>query len=241
MVLGALITTHKLDVMAAAGDLFGRRDELASVLSEVSCISKENGQLVASGKDALTSGLALAGFVPQSHWAETKAEVLLLGAGGAAAACSWYLLHPDRGANRPARMTVTDIDQARLAHLQEKHRQLEGAPPVEYLLLDNADKRLAELPAGSLVINATGLGKDRPGSPLSDDAVWPGDALAWEFNYRGELSFLKQARRHAQVVEDGWRYFIYGWTQVMGEVFHIEMPTTGPAFEALCTLAAEVR
>jgi hypothetical protein len=37
------------------------------------------------------------------------------------------------------------------------------------------------------------------------------------------LTFLRQARRQsaerALRVEDGWWYFIYGWTAVIGEVF----------------------
>ena len=80
---------------------------------------------------------------------------------------------------------------------------------------------------GSLIINATGLGKDRPGSPLSDAAVFPEDALVWEINYRGDLLFQHQAEAQAKsrnlTVNDGWMYFIYGWTQVIAEVFHQEI------------------
>jgi len=94
-----------------------------------------------------------------------------------------------------------------------------------------------------LVINATGLGKDRPGSPLSDAAVFPQQGIAWDLNYRGELIFLAQARaqqaaRHLHI-EDGWVYFIHGWTQVIAEVFAIDIPTSGPGFEAISQLAAE--
>ena len=52
----------------------------------------------------------------------------------------------------------------------------------------------------------------------------------WELNYRGELDFLHQARRQKAalglVVEDGWRYFIHGWTCVVEEVFDVEMTPT---------------
>ena len=78
-----------------------------------------------------------------------------------------------------------------------------------------------------MVINATGLGKDRPGSPLTDTARFPGKSVVWELNYRGELDFLKQARKQQLEqqlqVEDGWIYFIHGWTQVIAEVFHLEI------------------
>ena len=195
--LGALVTTHKLDVAQAAKDLFDDHDEFAAVLSEVSCIYKDGKRLVAAAKDAVTSGLTLDQFVPENHWVESEAEVLMLGAGGAAVACSWYLMHPDRGPHQPTRIHVTDIDANRIDHMRSIHAKLNSTVPVEYHLTPTGDELLKQLPPGSLVINATGMGKDRPGSPLSNDAAWPAQALAWEFNYRGELSFLEQARTNA--------------------------------------------
>jgi shikimate dehydrogenase len=104
---------------------------------------------------------------------------------------------------------------------------------------------MERLPPHSLVINATGLGKDAPGSPLTDRAAWPRDGFAWDFNYRGDLMFLKQARAQQAArnlrVEDGWIYFIHGWTRVIAEVFHIDIPTSGPEFDELSRIAAEVR
>ena len=41
------------------------------------------------------------------------------------------------------------------------------------------------------------------------------------------------------ITEDGWVYFIHGWTQVIAEVFAIDIPTSGPGFEAISQLAAE--
>ena len=105
------------------------------------------------------------------------------------------------------------------------------------------DAVLRRLSPGALVINATGLGKDAPGSPLSDAAVFPPQAIAWDLNYRGALVFLDQARRQQEPrrmqVEDGWTYFIYGWTRVIAEVFDIDIPTGGPAFDTICRIAAE--
>ena len=101
------------------------------------------------------------------------------------------------------------------------------------------------MPPGSLVVNATGLGKDAAGSPISDAAKFPEGGLAWEFNYRGELEFLRQARAQEGernlVVEDGWRYFVLGWSQVIGDVFDLEVPSSGPLFDRLSEAAAEVR
>ncbi|NLO13721.1 MAG: shikimate dehydrogenase, partial [Clostridiales bacterium] len=90
-------------------------------------------------------------------------------------------------------------------------------------------------------VNATGLGKDRPGSPISDNAAFPEEALVWEINYRGSLEFMHQARRQAKerklLIEDGWMYFIYGWTQVIAEVIHRDI--RGELLHRLSAIASE--
>jgi shikimate 5-dehydrogenase len=87
------------------------------------------------------------------------------------------------------------------------------------------------------------MGKDRPGSPLSDAVVFPRKAAVWEFNYRGTLEFLHQARAQQEarelIVEDGWVYFLHGWGQVVAQVFDIEL--TPELFERLAARAGEVR
>src|SRR5659263_690282 len=111
------------------------------------------------------------------------------------------------------------------------------------MCIRDSDRILAEIKPDSLIINATGLGKDRPGSPLSDACVYPQDCLVWELNYRGDLTFMKQAQVQAQeknlYIEDGWTYFIHGWTQVVAEVFHIDI--TGEVFDACEKIAREMR
>jgi shikimate 5-dehydrogenase len=116
--------------------------------------------------------------------------------------------------------------------------------PVDYLEIAgpaNNDAVLRRLKPGSLVVNATGLGKDAPGSPLTDQAVFPEDGIVWEFNYRGDLVFLRQAGAQKEArglqVEDGWTYFIHGWTRVIAEVFHVEIPVSGKKFDQLCEIA----
>ncbi len=89
------------------------------------------------------------------------------------------------------------------------------------------------------------LGKDAPGSPITDAAVFPEDGLAWDFNYRGDLVFLRQAwsqqpgrRLH---VEDGWTYFVIGWLAVIGEVFGRAIPLRGQFFDGLRRIAEAER
>jgi shikimate 5-dehydrogenase len=128
--------------------------------------------------------------------------------------------------------------------MKEIHAQQSLDIPIEYVLTPNTednDAVLFGLPEGSLVVNGTGLGKDAPGSPLTDYAVFPRNGLIWDFNYRGNLLFLDQARCQAEPqklrIEDGWLYFIYGWLAVIAEVFHRQIPSSGPEFEKLCRIA----
>jgi len=65
---------------------------------------------------------------------------------------------------------------------------------------------------GTVIINATGLGKLAPGSPVDGAEAFPEGVLAWDFNYRGPLTFLEQARAAGVAVKDGWDYFLAGWT-----------------------------
>ncbi len=66
---GALVTTHKLDLLDACRDLFDELGPYAELLGEVSCISKRDGKLVGHAKDPITSGLALEAFLPDNYWA----------------------------------------------------------------------------------------------------------------------------------------------------------------------------
>ena len=63
---------------------------------------------------------------------------------------------------------------------------------------DDVDALLEALPPASLVVNATGMGKDRPGSPVSAGARFPERGVVWEFNYRGPLDFWHQALAQQQ-------------------------------------------
>jgi shikimate 5-dehydrogenase len=246
--LGALVTTHKIDLYQACRDLFDVVDPHALHMGETSCLSKQDGQFVCHAKDPISSGLALDGLLPERHFERTGAEVFSMGAGGSTIALTWHLMQETRGADRPSRIVVSDRNPARLEEIRRVHAELRSGVPSDYILTSEAsenDAALADLAPGSLVINATGLGKDAPGSPLSQAARFPERAIAWDLNYRGDLVFLDQARAQARArslqVEDGWTYFLHGWTQVMGEVFHVRIPVQGPEFEALSQIAQIAR
>lgn len=246
--LGALVTTHKLDLFTAAEDLFEQVDPLARLMCEVSCISKRGGVFSASAKDPYSSGLAIEAFAPSTSWEGADRELFIMGAGGSAIAMDWYLSRSARKAARPARVTITNRSAARLDSLRAVHDSVAADVPLELVCVADAtenDAVLSRISAGALVVNATGLGKDAPGSPLSDTAVFPERAAVWDLNYRGDLCFLQQARAQQDkrdlVVEDGWVYFLHGWTQVIADVFDVHIPTEGPVFDRLSDLAAQSR
>lgn len=245
LVKGALVTTHKLDLVKATKHLFDEFDSYADLTQEVSSISKRNNKLIGHAKDPISSGLALQTFIPRYYW-QNNAHVLCFGAGGAAVSISLYFANQSKRDDKPRKFTVTDISSERLEHIRHIHQHLKTDVQFEYILNTDAtrnDALMSTLPEGSLVINATGMGKDRPGSPITDNAIFPKNSLVWELNYRGELDFLKQAKmqkdRGHLHVEDGWVYFLHGWTQVMAEIFDFEL--TPELFQSLDVAASQHR
>lgn len=243
--LGALVTTHKINLFKSCRDLFDHIDPYTEILDEVSSISKNGDALCGHAKDPITSGLSLESIVDNQYWQRTGGHLLLLGAGGSSLALTLYLHEKAaKDGDVPVKIVVNNRSAQRLEEMRAIHQKLGLQIPVAYHLAptpqDN-DKIVATLPPGSMVVNATGLGKDRPGSPLTDGVVFPEKGIAWDFNYRGDLVFMDQARRQeAQrnlTVEDGWVYFIHGWTRVIAEVFHIDIPTSGPEFDQLSDIA----
>ncbi len=243
--LGALVTTHKMNLLKASRDLFDELDPYAETLGEISCISKRGTELRGHAKDPISVGAALEAIIAEDYWRKNDAELLILGCGGASLALTLYLLNKAKASGDvPSRIVVTGLTEQKLEEVKAVHRRIGFGPVMTYVATStvaDADALVSGLKPGSMIINATGLGKDAPGSPLSDAAVYPERAIVWEFNYRGDLIFLKQARAQQQDqklrIEDGWVYFIHGWTRVIAEVFDINIPAHGPDFERLSEIA----
>jgi shikimate 5-dehydrogenase len=162
-------------------------------------------------------------------------------------AISIYLMTREDPTDRPERIVMVNRGSERLETLKEIHGRLDDATTeVEYIENEDPkvnDELMANLPAGSMVVNATGMGKDIPGSPITNDGRFPENGVAWELNYRGELDFLHQARQQEKerglTIEDGWLYFVHGWSEVVAEVFDIEL--TPETFQQLESEAEIVR
>ncbi|MCU0509743.1 MAG: hypothetical protein MUC34_15405 [Anaerolineae bacterium] len=57
--IGALVTTHKIDLVDATRDMFDYLDPYAQLCNELSSISKNEGRLEGHAKDPISSGLTL--------------------------------------------------------------------------------------------------------------------------------------------------------------------------------------
>ncbi|WP_270179779.1 shikimate dehydrogenase family protein [Alkalihalobacillus sp. CinArs1] len=226
--LGALVTTHKIDLYNAAKNLFDELDPYAELFGELSCISKRDGKLIGHAKDHISSGLSMQSFIPDDFWEEYSGEAFIMGAGGSAIAIASNLLEKNNGENVPSKLHVTNRSQPRLASMERIMKSIRDDIPIDYNLATEStsnDLVMENVKPYSLIVNATGLGKDRPGSPLTNNADFPVGSLVWELNYRGDLLFMQQANSQRDTknlhVEDGWIYFIHGWTQVISEVFNL--------------------
>jgi len=225
--LGALITTHKIDLYEAAHDLIDEVDHYAGLCHEVSCLARRGRHLLGWAKDPISAGRSLERILNPGYFGRTGGDVLCFGAGGSGVAITLHLLSRPEAGDRPAHITVTNCSLERLESLRLLLGRLDSDVHVDYVHNVDPevnDQLVASLPPGSLMINATGMGKDIPGSPVTDAVVFPRAGIAWELNYRGDLDFLRQARDQQATrtlsVEDGWAYFIFGWTAVMEEVFN---------------------
>lgn len=243
---GALVTTHKMDLFEAAKDMFEYLDSYAMLLEEISAVSKKNSRLEGYAKDPISSGASFDSFIEKGYFSEHNAHILIFGAGGSSIATILHLINNRKTPDQPKKIIVVNRSQSRLDHLKNLVQKLKV--PVNIELICNHDpevndKIMGKLPPKSIVINATGMGKDTPGSPITDRGMFPLEGYAWEFNYRGELNFLHQAEKQVAtrriMVEDGWIYFIHGWIQVIFEALHLEI--TPKIFNRLKNIADNVR
>ncbi|MEX1307921.1 MAG: shikimate dehydrogenase [Eubacteriales bacterium] len=245
--MGALVTTHKIDLYNACKDMFESFGPYATKFGELSSISKRDGKLRGHAKDPITCGMAMEAFVPENHWKETGADVFIMGAGGSAISMGSYLMQEKFKGNYPGRIIIANRSKPRLDEIERIFKDLQpGGVEFEFHLTPEPgqnDAVLKNIKPNSLIVNATGLGKDRPGSPLTDDCEFPENSLVWEINYRGELSFMHQAIAQKKAknltIEDGWIYFIHGWLEVIAEVFDVNV--AGPIFDDLDKIAQNTR
>lgn len=210
---GAVVTAHKVAVFGAGRALFADLDPIALACEEVNAVRCAGSDLYGYARDPVSVGR-----VVDRIWPEDAGDVICLGAGGTARALIYHL-SATRG---PVRFVCADRSEAALREVARLAGRAINARAGEAPW----DELVAAAAPGSLVVNATGMGKDRPGSPLTDRATYPAGAVVWELNYRGELRFLDQARAQADSarleVHDGWRLFCHGWAAALSAVLGID-------------------
>lgn len=206
---GAVVSVHKVGLFRAGRKLFDHLDPIALACEEVNAVRRTASGLRGYARDPVSVGR-----VADSIWPEGQGDVICLGAGGTARALMYHLF-TTRG---PVRFVCADRNEAALTQLA----RLAGEPIVARVGNGSWDDLIAAAPPGSLIVNATGMGKDRPGSPITDRATFPPGAVVWELNYRGDLGFLHHAQAQADAaqleVHDGWRLFCHGWAAALSAV-----------------------
>jgi shikimate dehydrogenase len=243
---GALVTSHKINLANAARDMFDELDPYSRITGEVSCITKRNGKLLGFAKDPITGGASLDAILGTGYFGRTGGDLLCYGAGGAGMAISLHLINKQDAGDRPRRMIIVNRSPGRLKEVERVFAGLSTDIRMEFICNNDPkrnDQIMEALPEGSVIINATGLGKDMPGSPITDAGLFPRNSIAWEINYRGELDFWQQAMAQKKsrnvIVQDGWLYFIYGWSEHVTEVLDIDIDVQ--TFNRLAEVAEDLR
>jgi shikimate dehydrogenase len=220
---GAVVTSHKLALYAAACDMFTTLDMHARDCGEINAIRRDAAGLSGFARDPVSVGR-----VVDRIWPRRDGDLLCLGSGGTAIALGRHL----SAGTWPERAWFADVDPAAGVRL----RRAVGRVSVDTVHGDGPwDAVVAGLRPGSLIVNATGLGKDRPGSPVTRAVRFPERAAVWELNYRGDLQLLRAALAQRATrglnVHDGWSLFCHGWASALTAVFDLtDAPAVGDRF-----------
>jgi shikimate 5-dehydrogenase len=217
--LGAVVTSHKVGLFRAAADMFARLDGAARACGEVNAVRRSPEGLLGFARDPVSVGRVADRIWP----AGSGDEVVCLGAGGTAVALGRHLLARPRSPS----LVFADRRPEAVAHL----RAALGLGVTTRVGPGPWDELVAGARPGALVVNATGMGKDTPGSPLAPAAAFPPGAVVWELNYRGALPLLAQARSQHVRVHDGWSLFCQGWAAALAAVLDLDDDGLGDRFE----------
>lgn len=220
---GVVITSHKVRVHAACHDLFDSTSPLVELTREVNGIRSQDGLHAFA-----TDPVAIDAVRPD---AGAPAPVVCLGAGGSAVALAMATVldvartvatgQPVARTSGRHGVTVVARRHSVLAELEALFARLPGGDRIRLVVAADERQRsrlTAAQPPGTLVANATGLGKLEAGSPLAGPEAFPAGAVAWDFNYRGPLTFLAQARAAGARAIDGWDYFLAAWSTALAAV-----------------------
>src|SRR3989304_516490 len=137
--IGALVTTHKMDLYSAAEDMFDYFDDYALLLKEVSSISKNNGKLEGHAKDPISSGISFDHIVEKGYFTKKKAQLLIFGAGGSSIATILYIITKREPSDKPEKIIVVNRSQPRLDHLKKIIQKIKTNIEIEYICNQNPE------------------------------------------------------------------------------------------------------
>lgn len=254
-VCGAVVTSHKLRLYRYVSALLDTADPLVAITHEINSLDTREGRVAAYARDAesldiVLDGTGVAALQPAAP--RPDRPVICIGAGGSAIALMLAM-----GLDIPATMaggsaitsdrrghlTILGRRQASLDEIDEV-RERAGIDPSRVRLAlardpDAVGSQLSQAHPGAVIANATGLGKFEPGSPVAGPEAFVEGVLAWDFNYRGPLTFLEQARKAGVAVEDGWDYFLAGWAAALTAVSGVAL--TPELFDRIREASADLR
>ena len=219
-IAGAVVTTHKAGLYSACAARFDTVTDLAAMLREVGGISAVGGTLKADAPDARSVARVARRLLGDARWVAGPRHVVILGAGGAGLSLAYGLCDgPPEIAARS--IVMTDVDPARVDEARSiaSRWRRSFVVAVERAGSGANDRLIGDAPEGTLIVNASGVGKDRPGSPLAPGTPLPRHSIYWDFNYRGALELLRSARVQAEerdlLVADGSDYLACGWLEAL--------------------------
>ena len=112
--IGGLITTHKMDLFAAAREMFDGFNDLAEITSRNFVYVEDRRAFGGDMRlDPITAGQSLNAIIKPGYFGRTGGEVLLFGAGGSSLATVLHLMREADPADRPKRITVVNRSQPR--------------------------------------------------------------------------------------------------------------------------------
>lgn len=226
-ILGALVTTHKSSLYKSAKDFFDELAESSVKFGEIGCVYKRNTRMIGEATDVLTIKHAFENIcLAHQGSPNTSSDICILGCGGAGVALAYVLL--SNQSQFTGEVIMTDAKTERVKDAKNSLQQYDTKNRLIIQVVEDMSKNDAvveSLRESSFVVNATGMGKDIPGSPIFTKTLFPKGGCVWEYNYRGELGFYRLAMSQKEgqqlSVFDGFDYFLYGWSTVISRVLNI--------------------
>ena len=207
-----------------AASLVTERSARAALADACNILSFRDGRIAGDNTD----GIGLVKDLEQNAGVQLAGrEVLLLGAGGAAAGVLGPLIEA-----RPARIVLANRTLAKAQSLVERHATLASARGVELQAcgLDDVPGRF------DVVINGTASSLSGTGVPVDAGVLKPG-ALAYDMMYGpAAQGFLQWAREHGAVGRDGLGMLV----EQAAEAFLIWRGVRPPSGQVLAELRREL-